>query len=237
MTQATLADINNLYGYIERALKCFKNKELEYFRSQHVMMNLLRPAYHTFQSMHPNIVKWFKLTEELIEGLMSMSEWNSYRKELKLAAQELGLLLSRDENTSIHPYTTHTLLVDLCLVADTGWMFTKHNYLYNFLNAPCVVTCCDKAMNILKDALAPVQHTLSISKHPDLPTIQQIAAEAYESMNDLGELDSSLIKILADASDDASFDPKIGEHLRNNELHYRGCWALDLFWSSRDRRI
>ncbi len=60
-------------------------------------------------------------------------------------------------------------------------------------------------------------------------TVTYLAKEIEEKRNLEGTLDQELLPILADALEESGCDiPEMVSHLRKDQLHWRGCWVLDL---------
>ena len=63
----------------------------------------------------------------------------------------------------------------------------------------------------------------------DAEAVWATAHAAYDERRDDGTLDPVRLAVLADALEEASCNNReILDHLRNNAVHVRGCWVLDL---------
>lgn len=85
-------------------------------------------------------------------------------------------------------------------------------------------------------------HRKLLTKYPEYElyctkAIRQMIQEAYDNCNSKFELENDRLQVISDALEEAGCTSKrLLAHLRNNEVHYKGCHALDPIYMYQPNR-
>jgi hypothetical protein len=82
---------------------------------------------------------------------------------------------------------------------------------------------------LLRDVIGNPFRPVAFDRAWRTAAVASLAQAAYEERHlPAGTLDPLRLSVLADALEEAGANPAIVAHLRSDEPHVRGCWALDL---------